>query len=47
MTRFIVNLRVEVIARNSEEAKAKAIIPYAYGFPDMSAYVTDAKLRRD
>jgi len=46
LTRFIVNLRVEVIAKNAEEAKAKAIIPYA-AHPDLSAYVTGAKLRRD
>ena len=46
MARYIVNLRVEVIAKDSEEAKAKAIIPYA-AHPDLSAYVTGAKLRRD
>ena len=46
MTRYIVNLRVEVIAGNVEEAKAKAIVPYA-AHPDLSAYVTGAKLRRD
>ena len=46
MTRYIVNLRVEVTAKDLEEAKAKAIIPYA-NHPDISAYVTGAKLRRD
>jgi len=46
MTRYIVNVSVEVIASNPEEAKAKAIVPYA-AHPDLSAYVTGAKLRRD